>query len=309
MNLSVDKSIVLLEPQVRHNTRHFGWLDQIRGVAALYVVCHHAVMQITVVGDHAHDPIYRILQLLTIYGHYAVDIFIVISGFCLMLPIAARQEFGNVWIFYLRRTVRIVLPYYAAMAVSLILIYLLLGEIDGSHWAEVSLPVTFDSILKHMLLIHQWFPEAASKINPAFWSVGVEYQIYFLFPLFYLIARIIGFVYSFILVTLTSYALWGVSFYFDIFNPSSTGTSFYYCSLFFMGMVAANFVSHAKGKSTSSRLGIIDQNATKFAIAGLFGILIVAILGFLVERFALPLFFPLQIQSFLWACFFPYCCI
>lgn len=58
---------------------HFGWLNAIRGVAALYVVCHHAVMQVTIVGDHANDLFYRILQLLTIYGHYAVDIFIVLS--------------------------------------------------------------------------------------------------------------------------------------------------------------------------------------------------------------------------------------
>ncbi len=71
-----------------------------------------------------------------------------------------------------------------------------------------------------------------------------------------------------------------------------------------MGMVAAQFVSQAKEKSTSSWLEIVNRNATKFANAALLGILIVAILGFLIERFAKSLFFPLQIQSFFVGLFF-----
>jgi len=112
-------------------TTHLDWLDAIRGAAALYVVCHHAVMQVIVVGDHAHDLFYRLLQLLTSYGHYAVDVFIVLSGYSLMLPIIAKQQFGNIWIFYLRRTIRIVLPYFATLIFTLIIIYFWLGVNDA----------------------------------------------------------------------------------------------------------------------------------------------------------------------------------
>ena len=282
---------------------HFGWLNAIRGAAALYVVCHHAVMQVTIVGDHANDLFYRILQLLTIYGHYAVDIFIVLSGYCLMLPVIARQEFGNIWIFFARRTIRIVLPYYAALIISFLLIYFFLGKQDGSHWAKTSLPVSFDSIIKHIFLVHQWFTDAASKINPAFWSVGVEYQIYFLFPFFYWLAKKIGFLVAFILIAFASYALWLASYYLNILNPSSTGASIYYCALFFMGMTAAQFAKNTDLAASKWQM-MLDYNAKSAAIIALTSILIVAIAGFLIERFLPTIFFPLQIQSFFIGLFF-----
>lgn len=285
-------------------TTHLDWLDAIRGAAALYVVCHHAVMQVIVVGDHAHDLFYRLLQLLTSYGHYAVDVFIVLSGYSLMLPIIAKQQFGNIWIFYLRRTIRIVLPYFAALIFTLIIIYFWLGVNDASHWAEVSLPVTKDNIFKHILLIHQWFPDAANKINPAFWSVGVEYQIYFLFPLFYLLARGIGFVKTFIVITLTSYVLWAVCYYFDILNPSANGTSLYYCSLFFMGMLAAQFTKQTQETTNSYLLEVVNIHSLKIAALAFIGILITATVGFVVSRSEYSFYFPLQVQSFFVGLFF-----
>jgi peptidoglycan/LPS O-acetylase OafA/YrhL len=269
-----------------------------RGAAALYVVCHHAVRQVITVGEHLNDPFYRLLQLLTFYGHYAVDVFIVLSGYSLMLPVLARQQFGNVWIFYLRRTIRIVLPYYAALLFSLLLIYFFIGENDGSHWAKVALPVTIDSILKHVLLIHQWFPEASSKINPAFWSVGVEYQIYFLFPLFYWAAIKIGYLYTFILVSLFSYSLWGISYYLDVFNPSSTGASLYYCALFFMGMTAAHLANKNKPDSSNKWILALDLHAKNVAIIAISCFFVLAATDHLIHRFLSNPFFPLQIQSF-----------
>lgn len=304
MNLAVEKSIGSVAEKPQEKSRHLGWLDQIRGAAALYVVCHHAVMQVTVIGHHANDPIYRMLQLLTSYGHYAVDVFIVLSGYCLMLPVVANQKFGNIWTFYLRRTVRIVLPYYGALLVTLAMIYLWIGEADGSHWAGIALPVTTDSLLKHLLLIHQWLPEVANKINPAFWSVGVEYQIYFLFPFFYFIAKKIGFIPSFLVITFISYALWGVSYSLNVLNPSSTGTSFYYCALFFMGMSAAQFSTQAKELPTHRWFVMIDRQATKIAIASVIGMVLLATTAFLISRFAPSVFFPLQIQSFFVGLFF-----
>lgn len=138
-----DKSSVLLHSQTVSNSTHLSWLDQIRGIAALYVACHHAVRQVIITGEHAHDPLYRLIQLATGFGHYAVDIFIVLSGYCLMLPLIRKQHFGSILNFYIRRTVRIVLPYYGALFVTLILIYFVMGEMRGSVWAESALPVTF----------------------------------------------------------------------------------------------------------------------------------------------------------------------
>ena len=285
-------------------TRHLDWLDAIRGTAALYVVCHHAVMQVIVIGDHANDPFYRLLQLLTSYGHYAVDVFIVLSGYSLMLPVIAKHHFGNIWIFYLRRTIRIVLPYFAAIIFTLFIIYFWLGVNDTSHWAEVSLPVTKNNFFMHVLLIHQWFPDAANKINPAFWSVGVEYQIYFLFPFFYLLARWIGYVKTFVVITLISYSLWAVCYYFDILNPSANGTSLYYCSLFFMGMLVAQLTNKTQEATNSYWLEVADIHSLKIATLAFIGVLITATVGFLVSRSEYAFYFPLQVQSFFVGLFF-----
>ena len=277
---------------------HLGWLDAIRGAAALYVVCHHAVMQVEIHGDHANDIFYRILQLLTLYGHYAVDVFIVLSGYCLMLPVIAKKEFGSLTIYYLRRTCRIVLPYFAALILSLLFIKYFIGVQDGSNWAITALPVTFINVVKHGLLIHQWWLQDASKINPAFWSVGVEYQIYFLFPVFYWLAKKIGFICSLICITIFSYSLWALCYYFNLFNPSSTGASLYYCALFCMGMTAAEFAKNLKHNNENSWLNAINRHAKLTAILALSGIFTIAVFSFLIARFLPSIFFPLQIQSF-----------
>ena len=95
-----DKLSGLFNSQSVSNSSHPTWLDQIREFAALYVVCHHAVRQVIITGNHAHDPLYRFLQLATGFGHYAVDVFIVLSGYCLILPLIKKQHFGSILNFY-----------------------------------------------------------------------------------------------------------------------------------------------------------------------------------------------------------------
>ncbi|WP_410959855.1 acyltransferase family protein, partial [Salmonella sp. SAL4356] len=69
-------------------------------------------------------------------GHLAVSIFIVISGFCLALPVVAagdRMRDGSLN-FFKRRARRILPPYYGALAFSLLLIATVLGKKTGSLW-------------------------------------------------------------------------------------------------------------------------------------------------------------------------------
>ncbi|HEV8551621.1 MAG TPA: acyltransferase family protein, partial [Polyangiaceae bacterium] len=63
------------------------YLDSLRALAALYVVAFHCVL-----GFAAKDlsgP-WRILRRACAFGHEAVAIFIVLSGYCLMLPVIRR---------------------------------------------------------------------------------------------------------------------------------------------------------------------------------------------------------------------------
>ena len=155
------------------------WLDACRALAALWVVLHHAFLTVHWAPTGIAG---RVLARFLTGGHSAVTFFIVISGFSLSLPLLKNGwivEGG--WTNFMRaRFFRIVPPYYCAMFLSLLLIHMLIGHPTGTHW-DVSLPVTTSSILGHLFLVQDMV--GAPKINHAFWSIAVEFQIYIFFPL------------------------------------------------------------------------------------------------------------------------------
>jgi len=162
------------------------YLDGLRGLAALYVVMHHAYYGLT--AEASLPPLVTKLTYWLYLGHSAVDIFIVLSGYCLMLPVVRSGRLsGGIGEFIRRRARRILPPYFAALGLSLAAIALLPALRDLSHsdalW-NVSLPAfTPGVIVSHLLLIHNFNPDWHSKIDYPMWSVATEWQIYFLFPL------------------------------------------------------------------------------------------------------------------------------
>jgi len=81
---------------------------------------------------------------------------------------------------------RILPPYFAALALSVLLIALvpaLRTSDTGTIWDD-SLPGLQPwPIVSHLLLIHNLWPESSVQINGPLWSVATEWQIYFFFPL------------------------------------------------------------------------------------------------------------------------------
>ena len=161
------------------------FLDGIRGLAALYVVCVHAFY-----GAFVSEPGlgWVVMDEVFSYGAVAVSIFIVLSGFCLMLPVCVnpdQQRDLPWWRNYVKRRFRrIVPPYLIAMALSLMLLASLPEWITKEGWAKSFWPAfEWDILLTHVLLIHNLSNDWISRINPPFWSVATEWQIYFLFPL------------------------------------------------------------------------------------------------------------------------------
>jgi peptidoglycan/LPS O-acetylase OafA/YrhL len=174
------------------NVPHVAFLDGLRGLAALYVMFHHAWL--TVWTDPAQFPtgMTGVLTNWLAFGHLSVTVFIVISGFCLMLPVArcGGTLRGGALAFFKRRARRIIPPYYAAIALSCILMLTVIGKYTGTHW-DVSIPYNRHdagkALITHLLLIQDFFD--AYTINHAFWSIAVEWQIYFVFPLLLLLWR------------------------------------------------------------------------------------------------------------------------
>jgi peptidoglycan/LPS O-acetylase OafA/YrhL len=220
---------------------HLAFLDGVRGAAALFVVLHHALGNLPDAADE--DRLDHFLRFATHGGHFAVDMFIVLSGYCLMLPLARSGAALETWTFIKRRALRILPTYFLAMIFSLLLIATIIGRKTGTHW-DYALPVRARDVELHVLLLHDWFPGSTFKINHPFWSIGVEWKIYFLFPLLLALRRRWGALATAGLATLAGYALWMVLARLHALNPSPYGSSAYYLGLFAMGMGAADAGEH-----------------------------------------------------------------
>lgn len=160
------------------------YLDGIRGLAALYVVIYHVMIQMGTCYDQLPLPL-RWVTVWVRFGHGAVDVFIVLSGYCLMLPIAhsqTNQIRGGLVHFISRRARRILPPYYAALFLSVFLLYF--GRLRfGNNAIYVKSPLTVNNLVLHLLLVHNFSTTLIMTINAVFWSIAVEWQIYFIFAL------------------------------------------------------------------------------------------------------------------------------
>ncbi|WP_244189459.1 acyltransferase family protein [Streptomyces incarnatus] len=156
-------------------------LDGLRGLAALYVVLFHCWLYTFPGYPHSSAPPWLGGLM---FGRLAVVFFLVLSGFSLAIsPARHGWRPGGVGRFLRRRAWRILPPYWAALAMSLIISW---SIVPASH----SGPPTGTSILVYGLVAQDMF--TAPTPNGAFWSIGVEAELYLLFPLLLLVRRRLG---------------------------------------------------------------------------------------------------------------------
>lgn len=174
-------------PSPQGQPLRFHFLDGIRGVAALYVVMHHAYV-------HARDRASLTDALppgagIFAYGHVSVVVFIVLSGFCLMLPLTRSSDgrMANPTAYLGRRARRILPPYYAALLMAVLM--LLVARRFGVGVTGAGDDLALAPLLSHLLLVHNLDDDWIVRINGPLWSVATEWQIYFLFPLLLLPLR------------------------------------------------------------------------------------------------------------------------
>ena len=155
------------------------WLDGVRGAAAMFVVLHHMWLAVWPAFPRNAGP-WWLGPLL--YGHLAVAVFIVVSGFSLALaPLRNGGRLpGGVRRFIRRRAWRILPAYWVALVLSTVVAATLLHSVTGAGAIARSLAV-------HGLLVQDAISSQAP--NGAFWSIAVEWQIYFLFPVILWLAR------------------------------------------------------------------------------------------------------------------------
>ena len=157
-------------------------LDGVRGLAALFVVLHHCWLMSFAGFPRNTGPSWLGWLL---YGHFAVVVFITLSGFSLAIsPARKGWRLGGKTLFAKRRAWRILPPYWAALAFSLVIAWGL-----GVSQPSSASP-NGKSVVVYGLLLQDVF--GAPVPNGAFWSIAVEAQLYLVFPVLLVILRRYG---------------------------------------------------------------------------------------------------------------------
>jgi peptidoglycan/LPS O-acetylase OafA/YrhL len=153
-------------------------LDGIRALAALFVVMHHCWLMSFPGYPVDNGPAWASWLL---YGHLAVVVFIVLSGFSLgVAPARADWRLDSVRRYARRRAWRILPPYWPALIFSLMVAWTIVPQ-------PGDVAPTAKSVLVYGLLLQDVV--GSPSPNGAFWSIAVEAQLYLLLPLALLILR------------------------------------------------------------------------------------------------------------------------
>lgn len=172
-------------------SRRIEFLDPMRGFAILAVFAFHCLRASTNfenlfpwngwVADIWNEPIYKLALVPFNLGACGVPVFFVISGFCIHTSFSRRPD---PWFkdFLLKRFLRIYPPY--LIPLFLFAFVYPFGDLD------LSSPRESTNFFAHLFLVHNLYDlEIFSGINPSFWSIAVEAQLYAIYPFMFLLAR------------------------------------------------------------------------------------------------------------------------
>jgi peptidoglycan/LPS O-acetylase OafA/YrhL len=216
------------------STRRLAYLDGIRALCAIYVVLEHLVL--------TQRSSIRLVNSVLDGGDLPVGIFIVLSGYS--LTIASHRRTYPYWDYMRRRAWRILPPYFAALVISVILILTVIGTKTGTHWDSV-LPLSWKGAGINAVLLQDFIKWRSP--NHVFWSIAVEWHLYFVFPLFLSLRRRVGEWVLIVVAVIGSALLW--SFW---GGAAFLGFAPQFLVLFLLGIAAAD-ATHRGGT------GIIDR--------------------------------------------------
>ncbi len=146
-------------------------LDTLRGLAVLLVIALHCAF--------AFPSLLQVTKGFSLaYGQFGVQLFFIISGFTMLLTFKGAVCKKTVCSFYIRRVFRIV-PLFLLAGIF----YLLKDGVSARYWAPNG--ISWKDIALTFSFMHWLTPTAFNSVVPGGWSIAVEMQFYFIFPLFY----------------------------------------------------------------------------------------------------------------------------
>jgi len=185
---------------------HFERIDVLRAIAILAVFFFHHYSGLYSVDAKYQEFVHHwpewlqpwelLVMFLPKMGYLGVQLFFVISGFCIHASyLSWRRKNPETGLdrfypyFFWRRFWRIVPPYLVSLLVSYGFFYP-----DPLAWASLR------KLLLSATLLKTLFPGYFFSINYAHWSVAVEWQLYLVYPLVLLLALRFG-VYRMVAIT------------------------------------------------------------------------------------------------------------
>jgi peptidoglycan/LPS O-acetylase OafA/YrhL len=181
----------MLNGTVSRSDNRIYFLDHFRGVAILLVFGFHALGVSYGMDTLKWDGWFRdfnvprsFLALLPLtFGWSGVTIFFVISGFCIHFS-HTRSGAKGFRTFFVRRFFRIYPPYLLATVFFAFLF----------PWTRLQLnsAEAWRQLVSHLSLAHSLDVRTFAGINPSFWSIAVEAQLYLFYPLLLLLVRRFG---------------------------------------------------------------------------------------------------------------------
>jgi peptidoglycan/LPS O-acetylase OafA/YrhL len=156
-------------------------LDGLRAIAMLMVFIFHA-------WEYAgkHSWVVSGLPVGNVLSHFnlGVDLFIILSGFCLYWPVLHHPERFKPKQWFIRRFWRIGPAYYVSIlfiVLAPVLANVLMKQLNMPAIADP--PLSFLQLVSHLTFTHSFHPTTLFGIQGVYWSLGVEAQLYLLFPL------------------------------------------------------------------------------------------------------------------------------
>ena len=179
------------ENKLKDKSLHIDWLDELRGFAVLFVLAYHCLfwpfksthLPWNESGNlRSFDVSTEFLLVSPVtLGWGGVAIFFVISGFCIHLSHLKEPTLG---IFFWKRFWRICPPYFVT-------VFMFFGSDLLLHKIDFKTDGAFQ-LTTHLLMIHNFWNDSQFGINPSFWSIAVEAQLYLIYPILLLLQRLFG---------------------------------------------------------------------------------------------------------------------
>jgi peptidoglycan/LPS O-acetylase OafA/YrhL len=219
--------------------QHFAAVDGLRGIACLAVVAHHCYLHcgkfqwpiVNVAGQTTA------LSRFLYYGNGGVELFFIVSGFCLAYPLFNRPNTEPWRRWFLRRAYRILPPYYAS-ALLFWGMFVLLRSHPFSIFGMTS-PPTGELSGKGLFVCVTLL---GTYLNPSYWTLVLEARWYLLFPLLIALWRRGGFALLLLGSLLACAAAHPLSVLTPRFNLA-TGNVLTFLPIFVSGMLVAHWTA------------------------------------------------------------------